>query len=127
VSQVTKHIQMAIGIRKRIISRFLLAFMVGVFGISTTVHAMLPMLLLAMGGGGMMHGMMHGASGHGEKHDTSGKAQPEVGHGHADPAAQRNGEAHSRGGGYDRSPADDNLRLERTEPRTSATTVQSGN
>lgn len=123
---MANHIQRAIGIRKRIISKFLLVFMVGVFGMPTMAHAMLPMMVLAMGGGGMMHGMMHGASGHGEKHEASRTVQPGAGHEDADPAAQRNAEARSRGGDHDHNLGGDNPRSERTEPPTSATPVQSG-
>lgn len=124
---MANHIQRAIQNRKRNARKILFVFMIGVLGISSMAHAMLPMMVLTMGGGGMMHGMMHGASGHGEKHDTSGNAQPVERHEHADPAAQRNGEAHSSGGGHGRSPVDDNSRLERTELPTSANPVQSGN
>ena len=121
---MTNHIQMATGIRKQIIRRFLLVLMVGVFGVSTTAHAMLPMIVLAMGGGGMMHGMMHGASGHGEKHDTSWSTQPGLGHDHADPATQRNAEVHPPGGDHDHNPGGEKPRPERTEAPTSVPPVQ---
>lgn len=59
---------------KKISGRFLFVILFGALGLPPTAHAMLPMMLLAMGGGVMGGGMAHGAGWLGGQRGSSSKA-----------------------------------------------------